>query len=486
MARLPTVGGDNDNWGTVLNEFLDVAHNTDGTLKNHFYNIRDYGASPGASSAVNLAAINSAISAASSAGGGIVYIPAGTYSISNSIVIRSNVSLRGDGFNSVLQQASDSSNSIGIINQDTTNGNDDITLADFVLDCNRANRGGASNVGIRMIASDANACERITIKNVYVKNVPYAAMQLMNCQYLNVSDCRIENTIRDGVTVWFNSRYVTINNIICKDVRDDCIALNSEADGHTGSQIKFVSITSVVLSQASDASLGGGIRIAGAEDVSVTNAVVEYSQGWGLSIEGGYISESGLQSKRVSVSSIVIKGSGSSGSGNGGIATSADEVEDITINAATVNNSYGNGIQLGGRATVNGAVVRGGQTANSIGIYVSAIGSVINGAIVENTPHSGISLAAEKVIVSASQILECCQQQGGGAYVLIGANINRISANGLIIRRVSTGSYGVRIATGSSTGINVKGCIAQGFAGGNGISDGSSGGTNDVTGNLTV
>lgn len=31
MARLPTPGGDNDNWGTILNEFLEIEHNSDGT-----------------------------------------------------------------------------------------------------------------------------------------------------------------------------------------------------------------------------------------------------------------------------------------------------------------------------------------------------------------------------------------------------------------------------------------------------------------------
>ncbi len=31
MARLPTVNGDDGNWGTVLNEFLEVEHNSDGT-----------------------------------------------------------------------------------------------------------------------------------------------------------------------------------------------------------------------------------------------------------------------------------------------------------------------------------------------------------------------------------------------------------------------------------------------------------------------
>ena len=33
MANLPTVGGDNDAWGGILNDFLTVGHNTDGTTK---------------------------------------------------------------------------------------------------------------------------------------------------------------------------------------------------------------------------------------------------------------------------------------------------------------------------------------------------------------------------------------------------------------------------------------------------------------------
>ena len=33
MARLPQPGGDDGNWGTILNDFLGQVHNTDGTLK---------------------------------------------------------------------------------------------------------------------------------------------------------------------------------------------------------------------------------------------------------------------------------------------------------------------------------------------------------------------------------------------------------------------------------------------------------------------
>ena len=33
MAQLPTVGGDNDSWGGILNEYLQVSHNDNGTEK---------------------------------------------------------------------------------------------------------------------------------------------------------------------------------------------------------------------------------------------------------------------------------------------------------------------------------------------------------------------------------------------------------------------------------------------------------------------
>lgn len=34
MARLPQVGSDDNTWGGLLNEFLEVSHNDDGTIKN--------------------------------------------------------------------------------------------------------------------------------------------------------------------------------------------------------------------------------------------------------------------------------------------------------------------------------------------------------------------------------------------------------------------------------------------------------------------
>ena len=35
MSRLPTPGGDNGNWGTILNDYLSQTHKADGTLKDN-------------------------------------------------------------------------------------------------------------------------------------------------------------------------------------------------------------------------------------------------------------------------------------------------------------------------------------------------------------------------------------------------------------------------------------------------------------------
>jgi hypothetical protein len=41
MARLPTVGGDSGNWGTVLNEYLQQSHTADGKLRLDVASIAD-------------------------------------------------------------------------------------------------------------------------------------------------------------------------------------------------------------------------------------------------------------------------------------------------------------------------------------------------------------------------------------------------------------------------------------------------------------
>ncbi|WP_214321273.1 CBM35 domain-containing protein [Nonomuraea sediminis] len=65
------------------------------------FNVKDYGAT-GNGSSNDTAAINSAITAANNAGGGIVEFPAGTYKSANSIHMKSNVTLQLDAGSTIM------------------------------------------------------------------------------------------------------------------------------------------------------------------------------------------------------------------------------------------------------------------------------------------------------------------------------------------------------------------------------------------------
>lgn len=80
MPRLPMPGSDAENWGNLLNEFLRVAHNEDGTPRGGslFVNVKEFGAL-GNGVTDDGVAIQTAIN--SLPRGGVVYFPAGTYLI---------------------------------------------------------------------------------------------------------------------------------------------------------------------------------------------------------------------------------------------------------------------------------------------------------------------------------------------------------------------------------------------------------------------
>jgi len=91
MPRLPVPGSDAGQWGTTLNEFLQVAHGDDGTLKNAgFVNARWFGAT-GDGVTDDTAAIQAALDAACpltadpGARAGTVLLPRGTYLITDTL-----------------------------------------------------------------------------------------------------------------------------------------------------------------------------------------------------------------------------------------------------------------------------------------------------------------------------------------------------------------------------------------------------------------
>jgi polygalacturonase len=107
VARLPVVGEDGDAWGTVLNEYLAVGHNADGTVDNMFVDARDYGVVFD-NTTDDTAALQAAIDACvleDYLGSAVtndwpaktLVLPAGRAKITGPLLLPANITIRGHG-----------------------------------------------------------------------------------------------------------------------------------------------------------------------------------------------------------------------------------------------------------------------------------------------------------------------------------------------------------------------------------------------------
>lgn len=110
MARLPVVSGDSNAWGTILNTFLSVALNANGSLK-LMINVKDaiWGAA-GDGVTDDSTAIAAARSAANAAGGGLVFYPPGIY-LTGILTLYSNVHDVGAGIEATTLKLKNGANS---------------------------------------------------------------------------------------------------------------------------------------------------------------------------------------------------------------------------------------------------------------------------------------------------------------------------------------------------------------------------------------
>lgn len=257
MSRLPTPGGDSGVWGSILNDFLTVAHNSDGSLKpsaltaagavqsssvgqpngvasldgsglvpsnqlgnpltaaladkgGQAFNVKAYGAK-GDGSADDTSAIQSAINAASS-GGGRVYLPPGTYLISSSLTITSNcVSLIGAGIGATTIKAKGGSEGIDmLVIGDGTHTISKVRIQEILLDAANQKTGGKA---IRIQLGF-----QIWIESVNLEH-QYDALYIHNSTLTFFNNANIRETAHNGLW-WDNdlqSGYDLYVNNICMD-----------------------------------------------------------------------------------------------------------------------------------------------------------------------------------------------------------------------------------------------------------------------------
>lgn len=142
----------------------------------------------------NKPAIQSAINAASAAGGGCVEIPNGNFSILTSLVNKAGVCIRGNGWNSIISTPND----IKIFDQNT-------------------GLGPALNM----------VWDNFRIKGPATSYIPakeaFHAINLFESQDVIISNMWFENTWGDGV--YIRTHKVTVKNIHCKNCYRQGVAL---------------------------------------------------------------------------------------------------------------------------------------------------------------------------------------------------------------------------------------------------------------------
>jgi fibronectin-binding autotransporter adhesin len=166
--------------------------------------------------------INSAISSLP-ATGGTVYLMEGTYIIDGSISIPSNVTLEGaESGTKIKFKNSLSADTTGIINSDTTGGNNNIRIKNISIDGNRSSSNCASNLssGINFTkvgtGTGSSANQGVVIDNVQFSHLCGRAISLTDTHYTQITNSYFSDNSYSGggypILTSSSSDHITISS----------------------------------------------------------------------------------------------------------------------------------------------------------------------------------------------------------------------------------------------------------------------------------
>lgn len=190
-------------FGSLTNGQKDQLRGSINAERQVVYNVKEYGAL-GDGVTNDTAGIQAAIDAASSAGGGIVVMPSGTYrygSQSNGggqlagIIMKSHVTLRGEGIGSTIVKPLDSNSGLSVSSIGSLYNQTDITIEDLEVDGNKS------------VITSGGECEginpknptRLTIRNVYVHDTPDDGIDIDGCSDVLIENCIVKDCDGNGI-----------------------------------------------------------------------------------------------------------------------------------------------------------------------------------------------------------------------------------------------------------------------------------------------
>lgn len=199
------------------------------------FNVRHYGAT-GDGSTDDTAAIQAALDAASAAGRGTVYFPAGTYIVAPTtttrLIVYSNVELIGDGDVSTIQVKTDAGNYATVIGP----ADDSTALSNFTMRDLRIDQNAAANTTCNIATGNASIAQhavRVFVgSDIRIERVRFDSCCGINTVTLNgtsvervsVRDCRFRFVPTTGVSGYDNSA------VYCEATDHEVIGCTFEAD----------------------------------------------------------------------------------------------------------------------------------------------------------------------------------------------------------------------------------------------------------------
>ncbi len=283
----------------------------------YVYNILDYGAvnDPAVDST---AAIQAAIVAANAAGGGIVYMPPGTYGISasdflpgksGSIYLLDNVFLKGAGMGVTTVRLMDGSSDeiTGLVRTDPSKGTLNYGMADFTIDGNRDNTSNtviAVLTGVKEHNGDGIPDQDVYILRMEAKNhSSYGFDPHEQTHRLLLQDSVAHNNGKDGFVADYLVDSDFIGNIAYNNDRHGFNVTTTTNDFRMTDNIAYGNGSAGIVLQRGDFDIdivrdvtitGGeyynngkeGILVRMSEDVTIDNVNVHDNGTYGVRIKG--------------------------------------------------------------------------------------------------------------------------------------------------------------------------------------------------------
>jgi hypothetical protein len=420
-----------------------------------FTNVRDAGAL-GDGTTDDSAAIQSAIDSVNSAGGGIVFFPAGTYGAATSINLKAKVSLMGAGRRVSMLKAL-SGITTAVVLGTTGNSVTDVIITDLGVDGNFS--GGPSVGGIQ-----CTAINRIQVRNCYVTSTGTAGIVIQSSSdKCTVVDNVIENTGLGSASSGFGIRFT--NSTQCEASRNrviDSAGVGISVGGSTtgtpetrviGNWIRTngSGFECIIIDTLSDRSVvegnicmdgdDQGINIA-AKDCAVVGNTVSGASRHGILVTGINCTLTGNICKN---SSQEVSGStygGISIQANGAVASGNRCYDD----QGTKTQNYG--IKVTG--TLSDVTITGNSLAGNLTAAITGISDGINDCVVAN--NSGVStvstitttttLSGERVVFADAT---------SAAFTVTLPDATTAAGKRVDIKRINSGSNVVTVGSAGGT-----------------------------------